>query len=117
VDGHDQVALVAESADGSQVGVARFVLTVDSESSADVVVTMVDAWYQHGVGPLLASSLVHRARRGRQRRFPLVLRPGNEQVPSQRERQGFESLVTTDAHQGRPSTRRGRRIEKDHHDQ
>jgi hypothetical protein len=78
VDGHDHVALVAESADGSQVGVARFVLNGDSESSADIVVTMVDAWYEHGVGLLLASSLVYGARRGRQRRFPLVLRPGNE---------------------------------------
>jgi hypothetical protein len=75
VDGPDPLALVAESPDGRQVGVARFVLN-DDESSADVVVTMVDAWYERGVGPLLASSLVHRARRGRQRRFTLVLRPG-----------------------------------------
>jgi hypothetical protein len=83
VDGYDQVALVAESADGSQVGVARFVLDGDDESSADIVVTMLEAWYQHGVGLLLASSLVYGARRGRQHRFPLVLRRENEAAQRQ----------------------------------
>ena len=78
VDSHDHVALVAESADGSQVGVARFVLNGDDESSADIVVTMPEAWYQQGVGLFLASSLVYGARRGRQHRFPLVLRRDNE---------------------------------------
>ena len=83
VDGHDHVALVAESADGSQVGVARFVLNVDDESSADIVVTMLEAWYQQGVGLFLASSLVYGARRGRQHRFPLVLRRDNEAAQRQ----------------------------------
>jgi hypothetical protein len=68
------VTPVAESAEGRQAGVARFVLNVD-DSSADVVVTMVGAWYEDGVGPLLASSLVYRARRGRQRRSGQT-RPG-----------------------------------------
>jgi len=86
VDGYDHVALVAESADGSQVGVARFVLNVDDESSADIVVTMHEAWYQQGVGLFLASSLVYGARRGRQHRFPLVLRRDNEAAQRQSNR-------------------------------
>lgn len=34
VDGHDHVALVAESADGRPVGIARFVRSADDVSSA-----------------------------------------------------------------------------------
>ena len=75
LEGHDDVALVVESADGRLVGVAGFVRNAHDDSSADVVVRVVDPWPQHRVGALLASTLVDRARRGRQRRFRLGKRP------------------------------------------
>lgn len=83
LDGHDDVALVVESADGRLVGVAGFVRNEHDDSSADVVVRVVDPWPQHGVGALLASTLVYRARRGRQRRFPLVKRRANKAAQRQ----------------------------------
>lgn len=83
LDGHDDVALVVESADGRLVGVAGFVRNAHDDSSADVVVRVVDTWPQRGVGALLASTLVSRARRGRQRRFRLVKRPDNKATQRQ----------------------------------
>jgi acetyltransferase len=77
VDGHDHVALVAESADGSPVGIARFVRDANDPDSADVAVTVVDAWQKHGVGTRLASALVDRARQLGVRRFTLAMHPDN----------------------------------------
>ncbi|GAB3061895.1 hypothetical protein GCM10027053_25320 [Intrasporangium mesophilum] len=83
LDGRDDVALVVESADGRLVGVACFVRNEHDDSSADVVVRVVDPWPQHEVGALLTSTLVYRARRGRQRRFRLVKRPDNKATQRQ----------------------------------
>ena len=83
LDGHDDVALVVESADGRLVAVAGFVRSAHDDRSPDVVARVVDPWPQHGVGALLTSTLVDRAHRGRQRRFRLVKRPDNKATQRQ----------------------------------
>lgn len=77
VDGHDRVALVAETPDGRPVGVARFVRNPDGES-ADVAVTVIDDWQGKGVGTLLATSLAARAQQVGIRRFILLIAPDNK---------------------------------------
>jgi RimJ/RimL family protein N-acetyltransferase len=77
VDGHDRVALVAETRDGRPVGVARFARNPDGDS-ADVAVTVIDDWQGEGVGTLLASSLATRAQQVGIRRFTLMMAPDNE---------------------------------------
>jgi RimJ/RimL family protein N-acetyltransferase len=76
VDGHDRVALVAETPEGRPVGVARFVRNPDG-GSADVAVTVIDDWQRSGVGTLLASSLAERALQVGIRRFTLMMAPDN----------------------------------------
>lgn len=79
VDHHDHEAVVAFSvADGRPIGVARLVRCDDDPATADVAVAVVDAWQSRGVGSVLASSLVARARELRIRRFTLVMAPDNE---------------------------------------
>jgi RimJ/RimL family protein N-acetyltransferase len=79
VDHHDHEAVVAFSvADGRPVGVARLVRMTDDPEKADVAVAVVDAWQTRGVGTVLASSLVARARELRIRRFSLLMAHDNE---------------------------------------
>jgi RimJ/RimL family protein N-acetyltransferase len=77
VDGHDRVALVAETPGGRPIGVARFVRNPDGES-ADVAVTIIDDWQGNGVGTLLAASLAQRAQQVGIRRFTLMMAPDNK---------------------------------------
>jgi RimJ/RimL family protein N-acetyltransferase len=77
VDGHDHVALVAETSEGRAVGVARFVRNPEGDS-AEVAVTVIDDWQAKGVGTLLASELGEYARRSGIRRFTLMMAPDNE---------------------------------------
>lgn len=76
VDGHDHVALVAETSDGHPVGVARFGRNADGDS-ADVAVAVVDHWQSKGVGTLLVSALAESAQRCGIRRFTLTIAHDN----------------------------------------
>ena len=77
-DGHDHVALVAESGGGRAVGLAHFVRDPENHESAEVAVAVVDDWQNKGVGTLLASALVERAQQVGVRRFTVTMRPDNE---------------------------------------
>lgn len=78
VDGRDHVALVAESVEGRPIGIARFVRDRNDLDSAEVAMEVVDAWQARGIGTLLASALVLRARQVGVRRLGLLMRPDNQ---------------------------------------
>jgi GNAT superfamily N-acetyltransferase len=66
VDGRDHVALVAENpcADPSRrlIAVARFVRTGAEPDTAEIAVTVGDAWQGRGLGSVLGTHLAHLAR-------------------------------------------------------
>jgi GNAT superfamily N-acetyltransferase len=62
VDHHDHEALVAETADGDPVGIARFVRLADEPAAAEAAVAVSDDWQGHGVGTALVEELARRAR-------------------------------------------------------
>lgn len=62
VDHHDHEALGALSvADGCGVGVARFIRDTDAPGTAEIAVTVVDAWQGRGLGAQLLTRLIERA--------------------------------------------------------
>ena len=79
VDHHDHEAVVALSAtDRRPVGVARFVRISADPGTADVAVVVVDAWQSRGLGTVLASSLLGRARELGVRRFSVLMARDND---------------------------------------
>ena len=62
IDHADHEALVAIAADGSLVGVARYVRSEEERELAEVAVTIVDDWHGRGVATELLRALVDRAR-------------------------------------------------------
>ena len=79
VDHHDHEAVVALSVgDCRPLGVARFVRLAADPETADVAVVVVDAWQDRGLGTVLASSLLTRARDLGVRRFSLLMAHDNE---------------------------------------
>jgi RimJ/RimL family protein N-acetyltransferase len=79
VDHRDHEAVVAFAADdGEPVGVARFVRSDEDPRTADVAVVVVDAWQSRGVGTVLASALVRRARELRVDHFSVLMAHDNE---------------------------------------
>lgn len=57
VDDHDHVALVAVTAAGGIVAVARFVRLRERSSEAELAVTIADAWQSRGLGSLMTCAL------------------------------------------------------------
>lgn len=62
VDGRDRIALVAEAADGTPVGIARTSRDRGCPGEAEIAVSTVDAWHRRGVGRLLVAAVAERAR-------------------------------------------------------
>lgn len=62
VDGRDRIAVVAETADGTPVGIARVIRDPRRPDEAEIAVAVVDAWHRRGVGRRLVGALTHRAR-------------------------------------------------------
>ena len=92
VDGTGQAALIATTRrqDGSEyvTGVARYALTGDP-ATAEIGVTVTDAWQRRGVATLLVEALIRLAReRGIQRLMGLVL-PENWRMLALARRTGF----------------------------
>ena len=65
VDGHDHVALVAESPAQpvrQLIAVARFVRLPEDPEAAEAAILVIDSWQGRGLGSLLARELAARAR-------------------------------------------------------
>jgi RimJ/RimL family protein N-acetyltransferase len=79
VDHVDHEAVVGFSPrSGRPVGVARFVRDPRDPETADVAIAVVDAWQSRGLGTILATSLISRARELGVRRFTLLMAQDNE---------------------------------------
>jgi len=97
VDGVRQAAIIATTRrqDGSEymVGIARYALT-DQPATAEIGVTVTDAWQRRGVATLLVEALIGLAReRGIQRLMGLVL-PENWRMLALAKRAGFHVSVS-----------------------
>ena len=57
LDGHDHAALVAHLADGTGVGVARYVRLPGHPPTADVAIVVADAMQGRGLGSLMADEM------------------------------------------------------------
>lgn len=80
VDGRDHVALVAESPCAPTrrlVAVARFVKNVEQPDTAEIAVTVDDAWQGRGLGSLLGTHLAHLARNRGIRTFTATMASEN----------------------------------------
>jgi RimJ/RimL family protein N-acetyltransferase len=62
VDGRDHVAFIALDRESRAVGVARFVRQWMAPSTAEMAITVADAWQRRGLGSLLIALLVETAR-------------------------------------------------------
>jgi hydrogenase maturation protease len=62
VDHHDHEALVALTPEGEIVGIARYIRLPEEAATAEVAVTVADAWQHRGIGYALLERLVRRAR-------------------------------------------------------
>jgi GNAT superfamily N-acetyltransferase len=61
VDGRDRVALVAESEDGTPVGIVRTIRDSHRPTEAELAIAVVDAWHRRGVGRRLVTAIAERA--------------------------------------------------------
>jgi RimJ/RimL family protein N-acetyltransferase len=85
VDGHDHVALVAESPTQPVrrlIGVGRFVRLREDPEAAEVAIVVADVWQGRGVGSALARELAARARGLGIKRFTATMAADN--LPAQR---------------------------------
>ncbi len=79
VDHSDHEAVLALAEDCVQpLGVARFVRSDEDPETADVAVVVVDAWQSRGLGTVLATALVARAKELGVRRFSVLMAHDNE---------------------------------------
>ena len=93
LDHFDHEALIAISPDGDLVAVSRYVCLEDRPRTAEVAVTVADAWQGRGIGTLLLRRLAARARKAGVVNFLGVCLAHNERM-----RELFEELgpeVTT----------------------
>jgi RimJ/RimL family protein N-acetyltransferase len=80
VDGHDHVALVAESPTQPVrhlIAVARFVRSPEDPEAAEVAIVVMDSWQGRGLGSLLARELAARARGLGIKRFTATMASDN----------------------------------------
>jgi RimJ/RimL family protein N-acetyltransferase len=78
VDHVDHEALVAMAAEDCRaVGIARFVRDPEDRETAEVAVEVVDRWRSRGLGTMLVTALLGRARELGVRRFTLVMARDN----------------------------------------
>src|SRR6478609_9622672 len=77
VDGRDHVALVAVSARGEPVGIARLIRDRLRPDEAEVALEVVDAWHRRGVGRLLLTALADLAEPLGVRRVHALVLPEN----------------------------------------
>jgi GNAT superfamily N-acetyltransferase len=80
VDHHDHEALVAMSADGTLVGVARSVRSPGDPQAAEAAVTVADDWQGRGLGTALLGLLADRAREEGIGRFTALMLADNRNM-------------------------------------
>jgi RimJ/RimL family protein N-acetyltransferase len=80
VDHHDHEAVVAESPDGTPMGVARYVRVDPESSTAEVAVAVVDRHQGKGVASALLDRLADRAREEGVERFTATALATNDDV-------------------------------------
>ena len=80
VDHHDHEALVAVGADGSLVGVARWVRSRIDPQVAEVAVTVADDWQGRGLGTALLGLVTDRARVEGISRFTALMLATNREM-------------------------------------
>ena len=80
VDHHDHEALVAVAADGTLIGVARFVRRPSDPEGAEVAVTVADDHQGRGLGTALLGLLADRARAEGIRRFTALMLASNREM-------------------------------------
>jgi RimJ/RimL family protein N-acetyltransferase len=95
VDGHDHVAFVALDGESRAVGVARFVRQWTAPASAEVAVTVADAWQRRGLGALLVGLLVEAARSAGVDAFVAYALPNNVGIRRLLARHGALSVSFT----------------------
>ena len=81
VDGHDRDVVVATSSgDERPVGIARFTRDLDDPTSADLAVSVVDAWQGQGVATVMLRALARHALEVGVRRFTALVSRDNDAV-------------------------------------
>jgi GNAT superfamily N-acetyltransferase len=81
IDHHDHEAMAAfDERTGEGVGVARYVRRGDRPETAEVAVTVVDAWQRKGVATVLLEVLAGRARAEGITTFTAVLLSSNQEM-------------------------------------
>jgi RimJ/RimL family protein N-acetyltransferase len=91
LDHHDHEALGAvDPADGSGVGVARYVRSAEDPQAAEIAVTVVDAWQGRGLGTELLVQLSDRARSEGICRFTALAAADNMAVAGLARRMGAD---------------------------
>jgi GNAT superfamily N-acetyltransferase len=81
VDGHHHVALCAvDTTSGRGVAIGRFVTDPDDPERAEVAITVADDWQRRGLGKILLSRLVDRAREEGVRRFTALVSTDNRSM-------------------------------------
>jgi GNAT superfamily N-acetyltransferase len=97
VDRNDHVALLAISTtDGRPIGIARFIRDARRPDSADVAVSVVDAWQDRGIGSLLTNALAERAREVGIRRVTVLMQRDNHAARRLLQRHGGATLIAAD---------------------
>jgi GNAT superfamily N-acetyltransferase len=77
VDGSDRIALVAETDEGTPVGIARTIRDQRRPDEAELAVAVVDTWHRRGVGRRLVTAVVQRAEATGVRRLTARVLDGN----------------------------------------
>jgi RimJ/RimL family protein N-acetyltransferase len=81
VDHHDHEALGAlDHTDGRGIGIARYIRDADDPRSAEIAVTVVDAWQGRGLGTELLARLAGRARSEGIHRFTALVAADNAAI-------------------------------------
>ena len=104
VDHHDHEALIALSAEGDMVGVARYVRETPGAPVAEAAITVIDDWHGRGLGRELLRRLAIRARREGVSQFSALVKVENPRAlellrglgPSELTRDGDEYMLLID---------------------
>lgn len=81
IDGHHHVALCAvDPISGRGVAIGRFVADADDPERAEVAITVADDWQRDGLGKILLSRLVDRAREEGVQRFTALVSTDNRNM-------------------------------------